>query len=93
MSQSYGNVNVTTVAIQIVAANNARRGLVITNTSSSVDIYYGPDASVTTSTGLPLYANQTLTLDKVPEGYGGAIYGITASGTAAVRYWQNANVG
>ena len=92
MSQSYNTVTVTTSATQIVAANNGRRGLIIVNASES-DIYYGPDASITTANALPLYANQTLNMDKVPEGYGGAIYGIVAAGTADVRFWENSNVG
>jgi hypothetical protein len=92
-SQTYSNVTVGTTATLIAAANNGRRGLIITNNSSTTDIFYGPDASITKDNALPLYANQTLNLDKVPEGYGGSIYGITASGTADVRYWENSNVG
>ena len=78
---SYGAVTVLTTATLIVPANTARRNLTVTNASASGIIYIGPDTSVATSNGIPLYEFQTRDQDKVPEGYCGPVYGIVSSGT------------
>lgn len=85
---SYGAVSVTNTATLIVAANTKRRSITIVNDSSST-IYIGPDSSITTANGTPLYGRQTRTEGRnIPEGYQGDIYGIVASGTADTRYWE-----
>lgn len=85
---SYGSRTVLTTATLIVSANEKRRNLSITNSSLYGVVYIGPDSSITTATGLPLYENSTRDQDRVPEGYLGPVYGIVASGTADVRYWE-----
>lgn len=85
---SYGTISVTNSATLIVDANTKRRNLSIVNTSSSTDIFIGPDSSVTSSNGLPLYSYSTRDQDRIPEGWQGPVYGITASGTADIRYWE-----
>ncbi len=85
---SYGSTTVTTTATQIIASNTKRKNLTIANTSDSYIVYIGPDSSVTTSNGIPLYENQTRDQDKIPEGYLGPVYGIVSSSTADVRYWE-----
>ena len=84
---SYGPITGTVAATLIVAANTARRNLTIVSNSSAV-VYYGPDASITTSNALPLYGRSTRDQDRIPQGWQGPIYGIVASGTAEVRYWE-----
>ena len=85
---AYAAVTVTNVATLIVDANCARQELFITNNSSSVDIFIGPDASVTAASGLPLDANQREERDRGFGTWLGPVYGITASGSADVRYWE-----
>lgn len=81
-------VTVTNTATLIIAANSARQELVMTNNSVTTDIFIGPDSSVTASTGLPLYANQTRERSRGFAIHLGDVYGITASGTADIRVWQ-----
>lgn len=80
-SLSHGNTACTTTATSILAANYERKGLVIQATDGTV--YLG-GASVTTSTGFPLATGQSFS----SSAFLGAVYGITASGTVNVRYWE-----
>lgn len=78
-----GQVSVTTSATLIAAANADRKELVITNTSSTVDMYIGP-SGVTTSTGLllpPLSSRVTQNR--------GAYYGVSSSGTIVASYEED----
>ena len=85
---AYGAVSVGNTATLIVADNCQRQELTIVNNSSTVDIYVGPDASVSVANGIPLYANQRNDRWKGPGGsWLGPIYGICAS-TADTRYWE-----
>jgi hypothetical protein len=84
----YGTKTVTTTATLIVDANTKRRNLTVVNTSLSAIVYIGPDTSITTSNAIPLYQNQTRDQDRIAEGWQGPVYGIVASGTADVRYWE-----
>jgi hypothetical protein len=85
---AYGAVTVGDTATLIVAQNSKRNKLIIVNTSQTLTVYIGPDSSITTSNAIPLYPNQGLNDDKIPESYLGNIYGIVASSTANVRYWE-----
>lgn len=88
---AYGNVTVSSSATKIVSANASRQGLILTNNSVSTDIFIGQDSSVTTASGLPLYANQTR--EKSRSGgstlWLGDVWGICSSGTADIRYWED----
>jgi len=72
-------ISVTTAATSIIAANTARKGLIITN-NGTVPVYLGI-AGVTTANGIPLPAGASLTDDVTTDAW----YGIVASGTADVR--------
>lgn len=88
MASSVNTVTVSSTATLIIAANANRQELIITNNSVSTDIFIGIDSSVTSSTGLPLYANQSR---EKSRGFGtwlGPVYGITASSTADIRIWE-----
>ncbi len=85
---AFNNVSVGTSATLIVAANTKRRNLSVTNNSSSTDVFIGPDTTITTSNAIPLYTFSTRDQDRIPEGWQGPVYGIVASGTADVRYWE-----
>ena len=84
---SYGAVSVGVAATLIISANTRRRSITIVNDSSGT-IYTGPDSSITTVNGTPLYGRQARTDGRIPEGYQGDIYGIIGAGTADVRYWE-----
>lgn len=87
MAQSYNTVTVTTDATLIVPANTGRRSLLLGN-DGSTKCYIGPDSSITTSNAMPFFQSEKLVRDLVPEGYLGAVYGIVASGTTDIRYWE-----
>ena len=79
---AYGNAACTTSATSILAANYERKGFVIQATDGTV--YIGDDSSVTTSSGFPLATGQSFS----SSAFLGTVYGITASGTVNVRYWE-----
>ena len=89
MAVTVSNVNVGTQVIKIVSANTKRQELILCNSSLTPDIYLGPDSTVTSATGLPLFAGQSRECVKSFPNYKGDIYGISASGTADVRVWEN----
>jgi hypothetical protein len=84
---AYGNISVLTTATLIVAGNCARKGLSIVNHGTQ-DVFIGIDTAITVSNALPLYQYSTRDQMKISEGYFGPVYGITASGTSDVRYWE-----
>ena len=86
---AYNTVTVTTAATEIVGAEPNRKALMLCNTEAAVLVYIGPDASVTTANGMPLYEFQHKEFTKNTPGYwSGPVYGIAASATADVRYWE-----
>lgn len=85
MPSNYGTKTVTTNATLIIAANPQRRNLTIVPVDG--DIYIGPDSSITTANGIPLWGGSIRDQDKVPEGYTGDVYGIAGS-SIDVRYWE-----
>jgi hypothetical protein len=87
------SVSVTNTATQIVSTNPRRHSIVIQNLSSSV-VYIGVDSNVTASgdsvnDGIAILQNGSFSFDAggLPV-WKGPIYGITASGTSDVRYWE-----
>ncbi|KKK95046.1 hypothetical protein LCGC14_2676730 [marine sediment metagenome] len=85
---AYNTVTVTTSATLIVADNTKRKVLTLVNTSETIPVYIGPDSSITTSNAIPLYETQTQDSSKTFGFWSGPVYGIVASGTADVRYWE-----
>lgn len=83
---AYGQVSVTTTPILIVAANNGRRGLMIDNQQSTSDLFFGPDASITVSNTVSIKAGTALVFDD--RFIRTAIYGVIASGSASVGWWE-----
>lgn len=87
---AYGTktITATTGGTLIVDANPQRIGLILVNTSTQT-VYLGHDTNVTTANGIPLLTNGNLTEDSGgTKMYCGPIYGITASSTSDVRYWE-----
>lgn len=72
-------VSLSTSAAQIVAANTARQGLVIKNMDAAIVIYLGA-TGVTSSTGYPLAAGESVALSISS----GAWFGVAASATPKV---------
>ena len=82
------NVTVTNAATKIVGANAQRLSLVIEN-NGSVTVYLGPDTSVSSSNGVPIISGGSFQEDSGgARMYQGDIYGITASSTSDLRYWE-----
>lgn len=82
---AYGVVSVANTATLIVAANNKRRHLVLNNQGTAT-VYIGPDTSISTANTVSLQASTVMTQDD--RWHRGAIYGIVASGTVSVAYWE-----
>lgn len=85
---AYTTVTVTNAATLIVAANTQRLSLIVVNTGTPT-VYIGQDESVTAANGVPIKTDGNLTEDNGgTKMYCGPIYGITASATSDVRYWE-----
>lgn len=82
---AYNQVSVGTNPTLIIGANNARRMLILDN-QGSASIFFGPDTSITTSNTVSLRSASTLTLDA--QWLRTSIYGVVATGTATVGYWE-----
>lgn len=87
MAVSYNAVSVTSAVTNILPANNGRRGFLISN-NGSVIIYIAFDSSVTSSTGIQILPQDRFTLTGDDATWKGAIWGITASGSSDIRYWD-----
>jgi hypothetical protein len=72
------------MATQIVAARSGRQSLTVINTGSTA-FYIGASSSVTAATGvlIPAGVGVSITL-----AYSGALYGVTASGTATLSVYE-----
>lgn len=85
---SYTGVSVGSSATLIVPSNAYRLNLILRNNSSTV-CYIGQDSNVTTATGMQINQNDALNDDgSGRRGYLGEIWGITATGSADIRYWE-----
>lgn len=84
-------VSVTNSATQIVAANPNRVWLKIYNNEGQ-SIAWGDDNTVTWAGGMLLADGGTLEWERTTENedffYTGAIFGITGTGTADIRYHE-----
>ena len=81
-----GNASVTTTSDVVLAANAARRTLVLTNLGSDY-VWVGP-SSIMVNEGIRLAPGQTLTIDRAPTP---AIYAVAASGTQTVAWFAEAD--
>mgnify|MGYP001591426167 CR=1 FL=1 len=86
MASSYNTVTVDTTADEIIPFNAQRSGLVIKN-NGSVIVYIVFDASVTTSNGIPIVPQDSFTLMGTTI-FKTAVYGITSSASADVRWFD-----
>lgn len=82
----YGAATVGTSATLIRAANTNRISLQITNISTG-EVYVGFDASVTTSNGFELSQQDVISFTG-SDLYKGDVYGIVATGTSDVRFFE-----
>lgn len=80
-----GTVSVSTseVEIKVGGTREARRQLVLISHGSNTTLYVGP-TGVTTSTGIPVFKDQIVSL---PVG-DTAIYAISSGGTHTLRVWE-----
>lgn len=86
-SAAYGATSVSSTATKIIATNLASRLSVIVENLGTKDMFFGHNNSVTTSNGIRVASGQSLELAWGPSL---DLYGITASGTADVRYLESA---
>lgn len=82
-----GAVSVGTGATLIVAANNQRHSLLIGN--NSIQTLFIGDSTVTTANGIPVPIGGTFLEDAGgTSNWKGDIYGIVASNTSDVHWWE-----
>lgn len=85
---AYNTVTVTNTPTLIVAPNTHRQSLILTNISTTV-AYIGPDNLVTTVNAIQMNRNDVLSEDSGgTRVYQGAVWGVVATGTADIRYWE-----
>lgn len=84
-SAAYGATSVTTTATDIVGTDLTNRIQILIQNLGSKDCYIGSNSSVTTSNGVLLSPGSSMVLD---AGAGINVHGITASGTASIRYFE-----
>lgn len=84
---SSGTITITTTATQIVAANEKRQSIVMSNNGTTT-IYFGPNTSITTNY-VAIVAGGTFAEDR---GGGrmwmGDIYGVVSIATGTIGYWE-----
>jgi len=85
---AYNTVTVTSSATRILASpsTTARNMAIVTNTGTGT-VYIGFDSSVTTSNGFPIGENDVWETNE-PRCFQGEVWGVVASGTSDVRYWE-----
>lgn len=85
---AYAQILVSSTSTIIVPGNSQRLNLIVRNIGSST-LYIGQDSNVTVSNGIPLNQNDVLNDDNSGTGgYKGPVYGILASGTSYVAFWE-----
>jgi len=82
-SGAYGQQDVSTAAVEVVAASADRQSVLVQNTGPET-VYVGFDASVTAANGVEIAAGGTY----ADETYAGALYAVTASGTTDIRFQE-----
>jgi hypothetical protein len=80
---SYGQQDVSTTAVEVVAASAGRQSILVQNTGPE-PVYVGFDSSVTSANGVEIAAGGTY----ADETYAGALYAITASGGSDIRFQE-----
>lgn len=78
------SVSVTNSTTTIVGSSSGRARLLLYNNSATPVYYEKATSSTTVGAGMILPSSTTVVL----EGYKGTVYGITATGTADVRYFS-----
>lgn len=92
---AYGTKTIPATAggIQIVGKNLSRLQIMLYNNGSAT-VFLGEDNSVTIANGYPILAGQEKIVgfsgdaDAFPLSYRDAIFGIVATGTVDLRYWD-----
>lgn len=84
MAVTYNTVSVGTNATLVLASNPGRRMFVIYNNGANT-VFLGPDANVTTGTGIPILPQSSFTQNG-SRMWMGAWYGITSTSTSDTRY-------
>lgn len=78
---TYGNISLTSVATQILPSDATRRSLIVQNISNST-VFIGTSNGVSSSNGIRLLTDDSLTLDQ----YDGSVFGIADATGHAVRF-------
>lgn len=81
---SSSSVSVTSVAAEVLAANTARKALIVQNPAASTESVFIGASGVTDATGIEIEPGGSLT----DESHRGAIYGIVTSSSQSIRVWE-----
>lgn len=86
-SVTYGGTILTSTLGQIIATATNRKAYLIINNSSGTTVFIGFGTDLTTSNGIPIGYQQSIS-DSSPGVYSGSVYGMVtaASGSADIRY-------
>jgi len=82
------SVTISTTPVLIYSGSSNRIDVLVTN-DSSVKCYIGPNSSITVNNTIFLNQNDVFIDDYSGiKGYRGNLYGVTASGTATIKWWE-----
>jgi hypothetical protein len=86
MATSYGQSSVTTTPSLVLTARPGRTGFVIFNSGASA-IFVGPDASITSTTGMQVDPHSYFQLNG-PGVFASTLYAVTATGSSTINSWD-----
>ena len=84
---TFANITVTTTATEILVADPERKSAIIQNISTQ-NIHIGPTNAITTSDTIFLGPGEKWSVGSFGERWSSSVFGIVASGTADVRFWE-----
>ena len=82
-----GAISVAITATQIVAGDSTRKGLIISNTSTSATLFVGPTSAITTANAIPVFPQGTFIMSGTDEQWAGDVWGISTT-TIDVRFFE-----
>lgn len=82
------SITISTTPVLIYNINPNRIDVIVTN-NSAVTCYIGPNSSISPSNAIYLNQNDVFIDDYSGiKGYRGQLWGVTASGTATIAWWE-----
>lgn len=86
---AYGTVTASATPTLAIQANTLRHSIVLSNESTTVTVYFGPDSSISSANAPSIAPGGNFCEDSgATNTWKGDIYVVTDSGTSDVRWWE-----